>query len=132
MKENDLKKKLPRWMIIVIIVVFFLLLLGIGLGIGSGSGNGEGDGKDTQIERKVDSEISVEFEEIEKTYLKVTVSEGDYFFENEKMQLDELIGKINETEGKAVVEITDDQATKNAYDALIEALKNNNIEYVEK
>ena len=134
MEKEKGKKKLPVGAGIVIIVLIFLMFMGLGFGAGTGigDGDGEGDTKEIKTAEAAVIENSVDAEEKIENYLKVTVSESDYFFDNEKLQLDELIGKLAENEEAAVVEITDDHATKNAYDDLLDELKKNNIEYVEK
>lgn len=114
---------------------------GFGLGLGFGTGKGDGDGNmavNVSDEKVEDSEApeadnsDESTDESEETILKVTVVENDYFYENEKTRLNTLMDRIKETDGDYVVEIKDEQASKNAYEALIEELKEDGIEYTEK
>ena len=61
-----------------------------------------------------------------------SVSGNDYFYDNEKIELETLLQRIKKTEGRYVVEIKDEQASKKAYQALIKAFKKDGISYTEK
>lgn len=112
------------------------MFLGAGLGFGKGSGTGEGDGITRSVNVVQENETDATSEKSNNTseiqYVKVTVSEDDYFYDNEKIKLDNLISKLKEKEGDYILEVIDDQATKNAYDDLLDAFDSNNLEYVEK
>lgn len=137
-------KKLLAVLVLIIGIAAVVLTRcggGFGLGLGFGTGKGDGDGNmavNVSDEKVEDSEApeadnsDESTDESEETILKVTVVENDYFYENEKTRLNTLMDRIKETDGDYVVEIKDEQASKNAYEALIEELKEDGIEYTEK
>ena len=69
------------------------------------------------------------------TVVPVSVVGNDYFFNNERCTLDELTAKIKQkaadSECPVVVEITDDAASKTAYEALTGLLNKEGIQYKE-
>ena len=117
-----------------VIVLVLLALLGGGIGFGTGgNGSGEGDNSDV-IEENQDKQNS-EKEDDEKenaTVLKVTVSGSDYYYDNEKISFDDLIKEIESEEGDIIVEITDEDAGRNAYQKLIDKLDDLYIGYRER
>lgn len=129
--------------IVVIIVVAVLLLLGAGLGFGKGNGKGDGGAKVENSQTKADNEenktIDVhdasdkasEGKEI-SIAVKVSVVGNEYFYDNERLSLDELIAEIQKMDDSIVVEIKDDNASLKAYNAMIDALEENSINYIEK
>ena len=129
-------KKIIPILLLIVVIIFVLMFLGAGLGFGKGSGTGEGDGITRSVNVVQENETDATSEKSNNTseiqYVKVTVSEDDYFYDNEKIKLDNLISKLKEKEGDYILEVIDDQATKNAYDDLLDALDSNNLEYVEK
>ena len=137
-------KKLLAVLVLIIGIAAVVLTRcggGFGLGLGFGTGKGDGDGNmavNVSVEKVEDSEApeadnsDESTDESEETILKVTVVENDYFYENEKTRLNTLMDRIKETDGDYVVEIKDEQASKNAYEALIEELKEDGIAYTEK
>ncbi len=129
-------KKIIPILLLIVVIIFALMFLGAGLGFGKGSGTGEGDGITRSVNVVQENETDATSEKSNNTseiqYVKVTVSEDDYFYDNEKIKLDNLISKLKEKEGDYILEVIDDQATKNAYDDLLDALDSNNLEYVEK
>ena len=137
-------KKLLAVLVLIIGIAAVVLTRcggGFGLGLGFGTGKGDGDGNmavNVSDEKVEDSEApeadnsDESTDESEETILKVTVVENDYFYENEKTRLNTLMDRIKETDGDYVVEIKDEQASKNAYEALIEELKKDGIAYTEK
>lgn len=142
-----MKKVLGALIIIAVIVLggFTRCTAGIGLGLGLGPGRGNGDGNnpievnnDANEEQvaETESEDTAESSDVEnenkETIIKVSVAGSDYFYENEKIELDLLLQRIKKTEGRYVVEIKDEQASKKAYEALIKSLKKENISYTEK
>lgn len=139
-------KKLLAVLVLIIGIAAVVLTRcggGFGLGLGFGTGKGDGDGnmavnvsdekvEDSEAPEADNSDESTDESKNEETILKVTVVENDYFYENEKTRLNTLMDRIKETDGDYVVEIKDEQASKNAYEALIEELKEDGIEYTEK
>lgn len=128
-------------------VVGYLIWKGRGLGIGNGAGNGEGDGN-TQIvtnqEKSSDEETNVVDEEVETheqnddaidefdgDVVKITVSENEYVYDSEKTTLDDFIAFLNQKDGEFIVKIKDENASLKAYNALIDLLEENHIQYVE-
>ena len=138
----------PKTVLIVVAVfiVAFMLGYGIGLGVGNGMGDGTGDGN-TAVESSAEvaeeqEEEEVEAENAEKTtevgaettrVIEVTIVGSDYFYENERIIFDDLIAVIAEAEaeGELVVKIVDDNASLNAYDALINKLEDMYVDYTE-
>lgn len=138
----------PKTVLIVVAVfiVAFMLGYGIGLGVGNGMGDGTGDGN-TAVESSAEvaeeqEEDEVEAENEEKTtevgaettrIIEVTIVGSDYFYENERIIFDDLIVVIAEAEaeGELVVKIVDDNASLNAYDALINKLEDMYVDYTE-
>ncbi|MGO5019362.1 hypothetical protein ACTQ32_02335 [Roseburia faecis] len=133
--------------IVVIIVVAVLLLLGAGLGFGKGNGKGDGKGDggakvensqtkaDNEENKTIDvddaSDKASEGKEI-SIAVKISVVGNEYFYDNERLSLDELIAEIQKIDDSIVVEIKDDNASLKAYNAMIDALDENSINYIEK
>lgn len=131
----------------VIGVGVYLLFHGKGFGTGNGSGDGEGDGN-TQVvtAQETDSEeeanTTEEEQEADKndeatdTYegaiLKISVIGNDYIYDSEKITIDAFVEICKKTEGDFVVKIKDDNASLNAYNELLKALKENDIDYDEE
>ena len=120
--------------IAIAIIAIILLLLGFGgLGFGGGKGDGEGDGSvmaDATVETTtLPEETTIATNEI--IYTEVTISENSYIYQNREISLDDLIAELVSTEEKTPVKITDDNASQKAYTQLINALKENNIRYIE-
>ena len=62
-------------------------------------------------------------------YIEVTVSDGNYIYRNSTLTLDELMEQIQGTD--LTVKLTDDKASKKAYDDILQALDENNIPHIE-
>ena len=120
---------------IAIGVVGLVYLIGRGLGWGGGKGNDEGTGNAEVI--PVDATITTTTETIttqEMTYIKVTVSENKYIFNNKTYEIEKIGSMISDMRSNLdnfTVEITDDYASLKAYEELISALKNEEIEFIE-
>lgn len=123
-------KKFLKVILLFSIMILILLVLRFGIGFGIG---GIGSGKLNQRYSKETDEIKNIKDETmsEDNYLKVTVSGSDYIYDNEKIQLEDLIYKLQEKEDNYTVRVIDDEATKNAYDNLLQKLDDVNIEYIE-
>ena len=119
-----------------VIVLVLLALLGGGFGFGFGTGgNGSGDGDNSDVIEENQDKQNLEKEDDEKentTVLKVTVSGSDYYYDNEKISFDNLIKEIESEEGDIIVEITDEDAGRNAYQKLIDKLDDLYIDYRER
>ena len=130
--------------IVVIVVIAVVAMLGIGLGFGKGSGDGSGDGKtntsqeaiNTEEHNTVEEQTEVEQDGVENdsedTIIKVSVVGNEYFYENERVSLDDFISKLEKLEGEVVVEVKDDKASLGAYNNLIEKLEELKISFTEK
>lgn len=132
-------------MIVVIIAVIIIVLYLLFGGFGSGSGIGAGTGKalvSTKVEISNDKNNKVSEETtvgrstetvaetgISEVFVKITIYDNEYFYDNEKTQLDDLMKKIKEKGANVTVEINDEQATKNAVDAFVKELDNSNIKH---
>lgn len=132
-----MKKILGALSFIIIVVILIMLFFGKGAGLGNGFRNLiQKEGQDEVVDQNdsVTSNIDEESEandEIDNTLVKVNVVENDYFYENEKISLEELLIKLKSIRQDFTVEINDENASKNAYEALINAFKENSIKYVE-
>lgn len=144
--------------IVIVAIVALVLCLGFGLGLGGGIGDGEGDGNSkveitqdetpksendvvqtetNEIENSENVETSeTESEEDVDTYkeeiLRVNVVENDYFYENERISIEDFSLKVEAIDSIVTVEVKDDNASLNAYNTLIDLLEEENISYVEK
>ncbi|WP_455501925.1 hypothetical protein [Gemmiger sp.] len=119
---------------IVILVLVILFLLGKGVGFGGGTGTNLSESA-TDITAQTDSDSAsssvsspaIDFQDI----LKVSVTENNYIYENKSVTLDEIITAAETAENPPVVEITDDNASLQAYEKLIQQLVEHNIKYIE-
>lgn len=111
--------------VVAVVVVVGFLTNGFGLGGGKGDGEGAGDVSAVQSRSEV-SEPVVE----ELNFLNVTVSENEYLYQNSRLQLDELMDKLVIDAVDTKVKITDENASKRAYNNLISALEEKNISYI--
>lgn len=62
----------------------------------------------------------------------VLVIENEYYYQNRQIIIDELIALIKEVSGEKIVVISDNNASKKAFNKLIERLKKEDIPYEEK
>ena len=116
--------------IVVAAAVVILAVVGIftdGFGLGGGQGDGEGEGNVSSVPSESEEPEPV-LEEID--FLNVTVSENEYLYQNSRLQLDELIDKLVIDAADTKVKITDENASKRAYENLIIALEDKNIRYI--
>ena len=116
---------------VILLVLLALLGGGFGLGIG-GNGSGDGDNSDVIEDNQDNQNTDKEDEEENTTVLKVTVSGSDYYYDNEKISFDNLISEIESEDGTIIVEITDEDAGRNAYQKLIDKLDDLYIDYRER
>ena len=147
-KEKKDKKKGGRSLAGPAALVLLLALLGAGLGFGPGGFTGKEDGSEVSKNQTVPGTTanaettppqqttpgdttSAQGGE-EKLSVAVSVVESSYFYQNQKIELEELLAQLKKLEGEYIVEITDDNASLNAYNKLVETLKENNILYTEK
>lgn len=97
---------------------------------------GDGDTKTTSSITEQVTEAATTAEETttqpeteEVQFIEITVSNDSYIYQNSSLTLDELIEKIKDTD--MTVKLTDDKASKKAYEDLLTALSDNNIKYME-
>ena len=107
-------------------------------GFGFGSGNGSGDKNANTVQNKSTVKTN---EEVSKTMsedsnkggvMKVSVVGNDYFYNNERISLDDFVSKIKETSGDISVEVKDDGASLRAYNDIINRLKDLHISITEE
>ena len=107
-----------------------------------GKGNNNGNSNDTsdssssvseavqeETSASTTQEVSTEPETDEIQYIEVTVSGNSYIYQNSSLSLDELMNEIKDKD--MTVKLTDDKASKNAYDELVQSLDDNNIQHIE-
>jgi hypothetical protein len=131
-------KKLISMIIVLVIIAGALTIgncLGWGKGSGNGSGDGNGNGNGTGQETAATGEDSTD-KNVEDDYkgavYAITVSENDYFYDNNRMELDDIEKMLKESEGEKIVEIKEDKASIKAYNKLVELLEGLKVDYVEK
>ena len=126
----------PVTILLAVLVVAALLLLGRGgslLGIKSNGNvnskfrgiselNGLSDGKVENVSEKGKSDDLL---------CKITVSDNDYFYENERISLNDFIDMIVQADDEMIVEIKDDHASKRAYDELLDKLTEKKIKCIQ-
>ena len=113
--------------VVVVVAVVGFFTKGFGLGGGQGDGEGEGNVSADQSSDTEAPELVVE----ELDFLNVTVSENEYLYQNSRLQLDELMDKLVTDAADTKVMITDENASKRAYENLINAFEDKNIRYIE-
>lgn len=131
-------KKLISMIIVLVIIAGALTIgncLGWGKGNGNGSGDGTGNGNGTGQETVAAGE-DVSGSETEDKYngavYAITVAENDYFYDNNRMALEDIEKMLKESEGEKIVEIKEDKASIKAYNKLVELLEGLKVDYVEK
>ncbi len=140
-----MQKVIKIVLVIVAILVILILLrscgMGLGLGDGTGEDSGEGEGQRASVVQdepnsssKVEDEetpIKPEDDNISDLIVKtVTVHENEYIYDSETVELDYLMSELSGIKNVAV-EIKDENASKNAYESLIEALNEKHIKFTE-
>lgn len=133
--------KFKTVIIILLVAAVIIALLYFGFGMGFGSGTGTGNSKEVSTQEQTDDieeeETVIESEtsedsEIESTILSVTISGNDYYYKNNRIELEELIKVASQIEGRKVVKIKEDKASLKAYNELVEALEAARLIYEEE
>lgn len=122
-------------LILIVIAVFLFWKGGFGFGNGSGNGNGEAVPANAEAVTESDSEPSATttIQTEETKYFEITVYGNSYNFQNKSYEnIDELMNAIDSTGDKLDAKITNEEASKNAYDNLIDALKENGFAIIEE
>lgn len=140
--------------VLLVVTVIALIFFGIGGGFGGGAGSGEGDGNskveafedNNSITEVIEEDVIPKAEPTEEpseeqedgadifegAVLAINVVGNDYFYNNERIALEEFMVIAKEVEGELVVEVKDDNASLKAYNNLLDELDAVNIDYVEK
>lgn len=132
-KKNKKKKKRKRIgaliavLVIAVIVLLLLNYLGLGLGMGKGSGK-----KDNSENTSSVSQVSEDSSKIAEEYIDIKVSGSTYIYQGQEITLDKFIETVKLMADNVVVNIVDDNGTKNAVSDLETALKNDGRAYVKK
>ena len=134
---------MKKLLLILMVIAIIVAILGIGLGIRKGTGDGDGKNKVTQEETEtaqndaIKEQISVDQNDDtadakEEVIIKINVVGNEYFYENERISLDDFISKVKEIVGDVSVEVKDDNASLKAYNNLTKRLKELKIPITEK
>lgn len=118
-----------RTMIIVALVALVIFGIGIGLGIGNGKGDTEGNNDEIQATEEYSPQENTEAV-FDGTVINVSVVGSEYIFDNSRIDIDSLVYKIKAVSGKTLIQIKDDNASKKAYDTLINRFRKEQINYV--
>ena len=152
-KKNKMKYPVLGAMIVMLFGAGSCFGGGFGLGPGGGAGdggNGSGAAEEHQIdtptgemiqdlvettEAAVTEDVTVEEtlpEETEgKAVVSVSIVENDYFFQNERITLPDLIEKLKEEGTDVIVSIEEDDASLKAYKDLVNQLKEAGFSFIE-
>lgn len=112
----------------------------IGNGNGSGDSSSQGSGNESSVVQDVDTTapVTTTSQSTAETTttaaipaVEVTVNGNDYFYENHSYSLDDLMAELKKLDAGTAVRITDENASLNAYNALISALDGAEISYLE-
>lgn len=143
MGKNE-KEKGSALSTVIIIILLILIAIAVflfwkgGFGFGNGRGNGNGNSEaavpaNAEVSSEAQSETSESIEIQETTYFEITVSGNSYNFQNKTYEsIDELMNAIDSTGDKLDARITNEEASKNAYDNLVDALKENGFAIIEE
>ncbi len=129
-----MKKILSLLVIIIIIVIMSLFKFGFGFGSGNGSGDKNANTVQNKSTVKTNEEVSKTMSEDSNKgiVMKVSVVGNDYFYNNERISLDDFVSKVKETSGDVSVEVKDDGASLRAYNDIINRLKDLHISITEE
>ena len=129
--------------LIVTVVVVAVILLGKGGGIGPNIGPNNTIVDSTSMvstESDITEDETTESEEQEEdvpdsvkgTIIRISVVNNEYIYDNERITIDDFLTIVSQTQEECIVEVADDNASIDAYDKLIEKLKENKIKYDER
>lgn len=123
-----------------------LALFGGGLGFGTGGSGAIGVGNEIEAEKAAETEAvqetaetTAEVEtqeetteaEVSRKIIEVSVVENNYFYDNKKLELEELLSELDVIEEAFVVEVSEDQGSLKAYRTLLEELEQCGYSYAE-
>lgn len=141
-------KKVFAILVVVAIaaIIIFILIHFKGFGFGKGNGSGqsnsgsEGSSVSDEFQSSSENEPSSKVETVpeaiettveEVVYVSVTVQGRGYLYQNAGIELNALMDDLKKIEGNFVVRITDENASKKAFDDLTSALDKEHISYEE-
>lgn len=149
-KETEKKKKSKAPAVAGVgvlgaLIAGLLFLNGKGLGFGNGFGlfdQNSGTGSSAVESSAAESSVAESSEESseeessaaettveEKTYVDVTVKGNEYLYQNSTIELSALTDELKKLDAGITVRITDENASKNAYDDLTAALDAEKLSY---
>ena len=123
------------------LIAGLIFLNGKGLGFGNGFGlfdQNSGSGSSAVESSVQESSVAESSEEAssaaettveEKTYVDVTVKGNEYLYQNNTIELTALTDELKKLGADITVRITDESASKNAYDDLTAALDDAKLAY---
>ena len=118
--------------VIIVLVIVFLFGKGAGFGGGKGIGNSEATTSSvTTADSDSASSSSTSSINDSQNILKISVTDNNYIYENRSVTLDEIITAVDTAGESSIVEITDDSASLQAYEKLLQQLDEHNIKYIE-
>ena len=126
------------FLILFVIIVAFIFKFGSGFGFGKGNGDiGNTQHEVSKIKKNQDKDEVKEEQRSSNTeshtlMLKVSVINNEYFYDNNRISLDDFINKVKETETDKIVEVKDDNASLKAYNALLDKLKELKVSFIER
>lgn len=131
-QKNEPKKKksgcvggLILLMILILLLILLMKHFGFGL-FGDGNSKNSGSGSSTTSDT-----VDKDDEDKEKIVDITAWGNGQYRYEEGKIDLDEFIKTVQAMEEKVTVRISDDSSTANTMQELINALNEANIAYIE-
>lgn len=141
MSKNNQKKKSGGKLVAgagVAAIAAALLFLGPGMGLGLGQGSGQGEGTKPPVSTTAPQNVTDPTATVPQTtadsvkvIVSVSVVESDYFYQNQKYTLDDLVALLSGMEEGYIVQITDSNASLNAYNNLTAKLTQLSIPYTE-
>lgn len=121
-------------LLLILLIVLLILFGGFGFGFGEKGDGGEtqGSGASVSVQGGEEGADNAEAADISPErmveYADVTVAGNSYLYDSGVTELDELTDKLGESD--CVVRITDEGATQNAMEDLINALEQKDISYI--
>ncbi len=120
------------------LIIFLLIVAVIGVivyfALNGGLGSGEGNGTKSDQEEQTEETKSGQDKNANdgSNVLKISVSGNEYVYENERISLDDFMAEVTKAGETVSVEVKNDNASLNAYNDLLNKLKEANISYSEQ
>ncbi len=109
------------------VIVYFALNGGFGSGEGNGSKSNQEQAEDNNTKSGQDKDANNG-----ANVLKISVSGNEYVYENERVSLDDFMAEVSKAGETVSVEVKNDNASLNAYNDLLNKLKDANISFSEQ